>query len=122
MQAAPFRKKIFKPQKGACGKKVDNTLLDVKASTLQHVGQPYTVGRAGSTRNKETTEASIRKRFELADVRRIYIFHLSFFFFFPIAQISLHLSLHLCSLYRRQQGVEHCRSRDIVATISNLCV
>lgn len=23
---------------------------------------------------------------------------------------------------RRQQGVEHCRSRDIIATISNLCV
>ena len=49
-------------------------MLDVKASTLQHVGQPYTVGRAGSTRNKETIKASIRKRFELAD--ESFFFHL----------------------------------------------
>lgn len=64
------------------GKKVDSTLLDVKASTLQHVGQPYTVGRAGSTRNKETTKASIRKRFELADVRINFSSRFSPLFFF----------------------------------------
>lgn len=60
----PLRKSLKPPKER--GKKVDSTLLDVKASTLQHVGQPYTVGRAGSTRNKETTEVSVRKRFELA--------------------------------------------------------
>lgn len=107
------------------GKKVDSTLLDVKASTLQHVGQPYTVGRAGSTRNKETTKASIRKRFELAVVRiyfssRCFLFFFSFFYSHRI-NFLVSLSIPMLVL-RRQQGVEHCRSRDIIATISNLCV
>lgn len=104
------------------GKKVDSTLLDVKASTLQHVGQPYTVGRAGSTRNKETTKASIRKRFELADVRILFLISFFSFFSFP-HRINFPASLSTPMLVlRRQQGVEHCRSRDIIATISNLCV
>ena len=72
----PLRKSLKPPKER--GKKVDSTLLDVKASTLQHVGQPYTVGRAGSTRNKETTEASVRKRFELVYAENFFF---SFFFF-----------------------------------------
>lgn len=120
----PFARKSLS-HKRERGKKVDSTLLDVKASTLQHVGQPYTVGRAGSTRNKETTKASIRKKFELADMR-IYFsscsFHFLSFFSFP-HRINFPASLSIPMLVlRRQQGVEHCRSRDIIATISNLCV
>ena len=76
----PLRKSLKPPKER--GKKVDSTLLDVKASTLQHVGQPYTVGRAGSTRNKETTEASVRKRFELAYVENLLNFFQFFFLFF----------------------------------------
>jgi len=94
-------------------------LLDVKASTLQHVGQPYTVGRAGSTRNKETTKASIRKRFELVD-KKIY-FLVSFFFFHRINFLAS-LSTHLCSFYAANKVSNTVASRDIVATISNLCV
>lgn len=96
-------------------------MLDVKASTLQHVGQPYTVGRAGSTRNKETTKASIRKRFELAD-ERIY-FSSRIISFLIASQISLHPSLHTYARSTPPTRVEHCRFiSDIVATISNLCV
>lgn len=76
----PLRKSLKPPKER--GKKVDSTLLDVKASTLQHVGQPYTVGRAGSTRNKETTEASVRKRFELAYAENLLNFLQFFFLFF----------------------------------------
>lgn len=147
----PLRKSLKPPKER--GKKVDSTLLDVKASTLQHVGQPYTVGRAGSTRNKETTEASVRKRFELAYVlenslklscslkKKIYVyifFSLSFsfsflfllfyvrFIYFLIYLSVLHIvftPFALCItpirfVLRRQQGVEHCSSRDIVATVN----
>lgn len=79
----PLRKSLKPPKER--GKKVDSTLLDVKASTLQHVGQPYTVGRAGSTRNKETTEASVRKRFELAYAFLLNFLQLFFFFFLLLA-------------------------------------
>lgn len=139
-QGAPFKKILLKPPKER-GKKVDSTLLDVKASTLQHVGQPYTVGRAGSTRNKETTEASVRKRFEtsvrlefhncfLPSFLSFFIFSYSFvlfsvflFFviFFLVAPFALYLFRSI--VLRRQQGVEHCSSRDTVATVNhNLCV
>lgn len=132
----PLRKSLKPPKER--GKKVDSTLLDVKASTLQHVGQPYTVGRAGSTRNKETTEASVRKRFELAYAENLlnflqFFFFLLTFFLFTFSLISFLFFayfnfvsfLALFALYipikfilRCQQGVEHCSSRDIVATVN----
>lgn len=102
------------------GKQVDSTLLDVKASTLQHVGQPYTVGRAGSTRNKETTKASIRKRFELAD-KRINFF-ISYHFFSHRINFLASLFAHLYSFYAANKVLNTVASREIVATISNLCV
>lgn len=99
-------------------------MLDVKASTLQHVGQPYTVGRAGSTRNKETTKASIRKRFELAD-ERIYFSSriISFFFSHRINFLaSLSKTTPMVRFYAANKVSNTVASRDIIATISNLCV
>lgn len=132
----PLRKSLKPPKER--GKKVDSTLLDVKASTLQHVGQPYTVGRAGSTRNKETTEASVRKRFELAYAENLlnflqFFFFLLTFFLFTFSLISFlffayfnfvsflvpfALYIPIKFILRCQQGVEHCSSRDIVATVN----
>lgn len=129
----PLRKSLKPPKER--GKKVDSTLLDVKASTLQHVGQPYTVGRAGSTRNKETTEASVRKRFELVYAENFFFlfFFLLTFFLFTFSLISFlffayfnfvsflapfALYIPIKFILRCQQGVEHCSSRDIVATVN----